>query len=395
MSHFSVLCIGDDVEKQLAPFKEFECNGTESEFVKEVDETEEFKKSFKEKTKSVIIDLEGKEHSPYGDEFFRDPTPEEAEKLGKVGGFGSTADGISYTSKDWGDGRGYRAKVKFVPEGWTKKEIPYPSEVEFYEAYYGEEGKIVPHDGTLDLAGAHKFGHVRLDKDGNVAKVIRRTNPNSKWDWYEVGGRWAGFFKLKEGVNRADFPERPNFSWGWDAKSKESVLANVDSAPKGLIDFASKMDEAGAKAAKTYDFVHSVVDFTLPFKSWQEFRKEIDAEKLTANEARELYHAQESVKAFQAAGEKLDKDSDERNIFMWQDFGDFAMPKEDFVESAKAQSIRTFAVLKDGVWYERGSMGWWGAVSGEKDELEWNRQYLKLIADLPEDTLLTVVDCHI
>jgi hypothetical protein len=22
-------------------------------------------------------------------------------------------------------------------------------------------------------------------------------NPNSKWDWYQIGGRWAGFFKLK------------------------------------------------------------------------------------------------------------------------------------------------------------------------------------------------------
>ena len=34
-----------------------------------------------------------------------------------------------------------------------------------------------------------------LDEEG----VYRLTtyNPNSKWDWYEVGGRWTGYFKLK------------------------------------------------------------------------------------------------------------------------------------------------------------------------------------------------------
>ena len=24
-------------------------------------------------------------------------------------------------------------------------------------------------------------------------------NPNAKWDWYLIGGRWSAFFKLKEG----------------------------------------------------------------------------------------------------------------------------------------------------------------------------------------------------
>jgi hypothetical protein len=394
MSHFTVLVIGDEVEKQLAPFEEFECSGTESEFVESLDQTEEFKKDFKEKTKRVIIDLEGKEHSPYGDEFYRDPTPEEQVKLKIAGGFGHV-DGISYSSKDWNDGKGYRAKVKFVPEGWVEKDIPYGSEVEFYESYYGDEGKVVPHDGTVDITGVHKFGHVQLDKDGNVAKVIRRTNPKRHWDWYQIGGRWAGFFPLKEGVNRSDFPASPNFSWGWDAKSKETVLANVDSAPKKLIDLAKKMDLAEVEASKTYDFVHSMVDFTLPYKSWDAFRADAEAEKITYNEARELYHDQESVKAFKKAGDSLDKDAEHRNIFIWQEFGEFNMSKEDFILNARAQSIRTFAVLKDGVWYERGNMGWWGIVCNETDESEWNRQYLKLIEDLSDDTILTVVDCHI
>ena len=35
-----------------------------------------------------------------------------------------------------------------------------------------------------------------LDEDGNLLSTC---NPNSKWDWYEVGGRWHGMLLLKPG----------------------------------------------------------------------------------------------------------------------------------------------------------------------------------------------------
>ena len=42
-----------------------------------------------------------------------------------------------------------------------------------------------------------------------------------KWDWYEVGGRFAGRLVLKEGVK----PMQPvHFSWGWEAADKMKVL---------------------------------------------------------------------------------------------------------------------------------------------------------------------------
>lgn len=35
----------------------------------------------------------------------------------------------------------------------------------------------------------------------NIAVEPYKTyNPNSKWDWYQVGGRWTGFFKNKKGA---------------------------------------------------------------------------------------------------------------------------------------------------------------------------------------------------
>lgn len=55
----------------------------------------------------------------------------------------------------------------------------------------------------------------------------------------------------------------------------------------------------------------------------------------------------------------------------------------------------TFAVVKDGKWYEKGEMGWWGMVSNEKEQEVWQNEFASLLEGLPEDTLLTVVDCHI
>ena len=55
----------------------------------------------------------------------------------------------------------------------------------------------------------------------------------------------------------------------------------------------------------------------------------------------------------------------------------------------------TFAIVKDGEWFERGEMGWWGVVTNESDRSEWCAKYNELLNGLSDDTLLTLVDCHI
>lgn len=55
MSHFSVLVIGPDVEKQLQPFHEFECTGIDDEFVVDVDRTEEARADFAGSTDSLTF----------------------------------------------------------------------------------------------------------------------------------------------------------------------------------------------------------------------------------------------------------------------------------------------------------------------------------------------------
>ena len=43
--------------------------------------------------------------------------------------------------------------------------------------------------------------HKRYDKEliNKDGSVISTYNPKSKWDWYQIGGRWQGILKLKKG----------------------------------------------------------------------------------------------------------------------------------------------------------------------------------------------------
>ena len=57
--------------------------------------------------------------------------------------------------------------------------------------------------------------------------------------------------------------------------------------------------------------------------------------------------------------------------------------------------ICTFAVVKDGRWFERGKMGWFAAVHDEKDPETWASVWDSLVRNVSPDTLITIVDCHI
>ena len=103
-----------------------------------------------------------------------------------------------------------------------------------------------------------------------------------------------------------------------------------------------------------------------------------------------------ACKAYDEAFEKFTNDQDKAEGM--RDFMYGVKPedtKESYAQRAADSALMTFAVLKDGKWYERGSMGWWGCVSDEKDTDEWTSQFNALIDGLPEDTIVSVVDCHI
>lgn len=137
------------------------------------------------------------------------------------------------------------------------------------------------------------------DVEGQLAPFDENLDTrNPKYDWWVIGGRWRGFFKLKRGAEG---------KLGEPGVFDNPPFLDADQAPKGDIDF------------------------------------------------------QATRGAYAKCGTRF----------------------------------CTHAVLKDGIWYQQGEMCWFGVVADEKDPAAWQEEFDKLLAGVPDDALLTVVDCHV
>lgn len=202
-----------------------------------------------------------------------------------------------------------------------------------------------------------------------------------------VGGRWNGFFKLKEAALAAGAGAVGQPSYDMEPAPK----GYADQALKGEIDIEGMRSEAGEKAGVKYDRFHDILAKNpkfVPFKVILAKHEaasiaELDAEpesladlrEEAVDAARKEYNAQPAAIALNAT---------EEFRWMWEGYDELLnQTRQEYVQAARDRAIATFAVVKDGKWHEKGKMGWFALVSAEKDQSEWN-----------DDTLLTVCDCH-
>lgn len=202
-------------------------------------------------------------------------------------------------------------------------------------------------------------------------------NPNAKWDWYSVGGRWSGFLKLKEkGKGVMGEP-------GVMERLEEGAWADV--ALKRDIDLEGMREKAAEEARKAYEEVIEAVEDKLEgFQTWDEVRNRWTKDRI--DDARKEYRAQPAVKAFT-----------ETEHYNWMNtVEDFVSKTEiEYVDEAMKKAILPFAVIKDGTWYEKGEMLMFAAVRNEKEVDEWYDTVYRLIEETRDDETIVMVDCHI
>lgn len=340
MSHFTAMVIGDDVEAALQPYHEFECTGTNDEYIQDVDRTAEAREEFASSTRAMLRKLsDGTLHS------FFDAKGEWRPEFSQPAG----GEGI-FTR------RTYR-----VPEGFEKVEA-HVSEVESFAEwaaeYYG--AAIVPHGAAPDKIDAHKYGFTVVDAAGEVVQIIDRTNPNKRWDWWTVGGRWPGFLLLKTG-GKADQARKGAVDWdGMRAAARAERGAGFDKVMAGLAAAGAKLPE------------------------WDEIREAAQNIDL----ARKVLWGHPGgavVRSVLGEGAGLG-DGNMRSYYCNGD-------REAFLARIEREACQTFAVVKGGQWHERGHMGWWAHVSDEKSG--WSDEFEALFAATGDDEMITIVDCHI
>lgn len=175
--HFTCLVVGDDPESQLAPFQENNMGDCPEEYLEFDDNTEEWQEEYETGTMDAV--KIGKKYYLRGDKKFK------------------------HTDKDG-------TSTYDFPKGSKVQKIPinkiYKTFDEYCKKYHGTEAK----------------------EDGRYGYTY---NPNSRWDWYQIGGRWVGNLVLKPGCI-GDTGER---SWG--NTDEEIPYNHVSQAKKDDIDW--------------------------------------------------------------------------------------------------------------------------------------------------------------
>ena len=199
---------------------------------------------------------------------------------------------------------------------------------------------------------ADEYGLIDINGD-----LYSTYNPNSKWDWYLIGGRFSDGLELTdEGIDEAI----KSYDHGWFGQASEEEQ----------IEYVKYADSAPIKYIKWFTPLSQEEKDKL--RRWWEINVEGD----------ELRN-----------GEEKDK------YFFWNPEW-FKRRYKDADTYIKLKEMITFfaVITPDGKWYAPSNMGWWACTDGEpEDELRWDLEfYDKFIEpNLNSDLICTVVDCHI
>lgn len=204
-------------------------------------------------------------------------------------------------------------------------------------------------------------------------------NPNAKWDWWQIGGRWRGFYPVRPGVGR----KIGQAGTGGNAPADGSDIAlvrdiDMDAVAKRSEERAAEFwsEYRDALAGKTFDVFEGPRETAMRIGLCRVVKGPHEA----------------------APGEHVDswskhKVNDERRA--WNDVW-VASPDEK-AYAPFFNVLRTFAVLDDAGWHEGGEMGWFGCDDGKADDhLAFARAFMDMVVKSasPSDTLV-LVDYHI
>ena len=173
-------------------------------------------------------------------------------------------------------------------------------------------------------------------------------NPNAKWDWWEIGGRFGGRFKNKQG-------------------ERTSQIIKND------IDFDLIYKEVEEDAIKSYQEIHAEVIQGESFISWDDFMKNDSFEDM--DERRKEYHRQNVLK-------RAGKFSAKKQMFFGPNLVDYLVSQKEFVKNKKDSRFQTFAILKDGVWID------------EYSAANYKSEFKKFFESIGDNELITIIDYH-
>lgn len=310
------------VDKALLPYKESGCGSDDPPELKQFltfnDSEPEYREEYEKETATRVKMPDGSFVSPYDDRF----------KVRKSDEVFARYDHV-------------------VPDNLPQIEVPYK---ELYKTF---------DEFCTEYHGARK--------DPQLGKYGYWQNPNKKWDWWKIGGRWAGHWPTKKYGNR-DF-----------CRIKDLALIRADAQAE---DAANKFWDEWTKFSKD-----GKDDFP-PFEGPRDTALRLglldckDGSELTGKEWKKVKWPKDHTGA----------ERDRYDVFE-------NVTREQFDKDYKVafDPLKTYACLdpKRG-WLSPGEMGWFGCSSDDpQGYLSFARGYRDWLAGGDQDDWIVCVDCHI
>lgn len=226
------------------------------------------------------------------------------------------------------------------------------------------------------------------DAESDRAYTMSTYNPDSKWDYFRLGGRSAGRFLAKSADANVIKARRD-----WDSPAGATDPLRCNGGVIGDLDLDGMRDAAEVKAFGEYRTWETLLEQAQQptLRSWADFYASVKVGDLTIDQAREQYRTQPIIKATQGKEDALGVDLLDCPI------AHFALPRAEYVAAARTAAISGYALVTlDREWIAPGRMGMFGCSTDSADEmLAYRAAADKYISSLSEDTVLVIVDCHI
>lgn len=108
---------------------------------------------------------------------------------------------------------GFYAEYIKDPDAYKEKYNPNDNHIDYLENVFPKKLKWTDKECYEDMRRWYEEDDECIDNEGNIWSTY---NPNSKWDWYEVGGRWNNCIITKDGnktdedlISEVDFDKTP------------------------------------------------------------------------------------------------------------------------------------------------------------------------------------------
>lgn len=189
-------------------------------------------------------------------------------------------------------------------------------------------------------------------------------NPNAKWDWWQLGGRWQHVFLVPEDCDLVVYGDSGTFG---------PQEANTPSGYRWVAG-ARKSDIQWDKMREWHLQFHQTTFQSLEKWFWEDVKLENHSTMLVKTE--DGIHEWDNL--IYKKGDTLDDYIRRMGI----------NPEIRF-------PCTPFAFVDADGWHESGEMGWFGCSSNKKDTVLWHEEVDAFINRVPDNYFLVSVDCHI